>query len=485
MDSKSKMMRERRTFLKQALLSCAAIPTGCGDNGIHSTKKVGDQTSPSVRTPSAYTAFSPRPKPPSSPIAFPLRRASDKRYLVDSRARPVLINGDSAWSLLVQLTREKAELYLEDRRTRGFNAVLVSLLEHHYASDPPRNRYGDAPFTSVGDYSAPNEKYFAHVDWVLQKAAEKGILVMLAPSYIGSMADGWYQEMVDNGSAVMHNFGRYLGQRYRNFTNIMWVHGGDADPPSPHLLSQIALGIREFDKIALHTAHAGRERPAMDFWGSAPWMQVNNVYSYEPVFRICSAAYSRMDRMPFFLIESAYEGERGTSDVRIRAQAWHAVLSGAMGQLIGNNPIWHFDCPVPLFRYSLTWRESLNSEGARSMTQLRRLFDAYPWWQLEPDFDNSLLTDGISAEHDRAVAARSIDGAFAFAFVPSRREVKVALNWLAGPRVGARWYDPVVGKFVAIPAMPVTNVGRLALTPPSGGNGGGDEDWVLVLESTV
>lgn len=485
MNSKGNMMRERRTFLRHALLSSAAILTGCGDNGIQWAKKLGAKSSPSVRTPSAYTAFSPKPKPPSSPIAFPLGREPDKRYLVDSQGRPVLLNGDSAWSLLVQLTREEAELYLEDRRTRGFNAVLVNLLERHYASNPPRNRYGEAPFTTPGNYSTPNENYFAHVDWVLGKAAVKGMLVMLAPSYIGSMGDGWYQVMVDNGSAVTHNFGRYLGQRYRSFTNIMWVHGGDADPLSRHLVSQIAFGIRESDKIALHTAHAGRERPAMDFWGSAPWMQVNNVYSYEPVFRICNAAYSRRDHMPFFLIESAYEGERGTSDVRIRAQAWHAVLSGAMGQLMGNNPIWHFDCPVPLFRYSLTWREALNSEAARSMTQLSQLFGAYPWWQLQPDVSNALLTGGFSSKHDRAVAARSIDGAFAFAYVPSRRELEVALNCLAGPRVDARWYDPVVGKFVAIPAMPVTNVGRLALTPPSGGNGGGDEDWVLVLESTV
>ena len=52
--------------------------------------------------------------------------------------------------------------------------------------------------------------------------------------------------------------------------------------------------------------------------------------------------------MPFFLMESAYENEHDAGEQRLRAQAYQAILSGAMGHLFGNNPIWHFDGAGPL-----------------------------------------------------------------------------------------------------------------------------------------
>ncbi|MBV8361780.1 MAG: DUF4038 domain-containing protein [Deltaproteobacteria bacterium] len=48
---------------------------------------------------------------------------------------------------------------------------------------------------------------------------------------------------------------------------------------------------------------------------------------------------------PFFLIESVYENDHNATDRRLRSGAYHAVLSGAAGQVFGNNPMWHFDGP--------------------------------------------------------------------------------------------------------------------------------------------
>jgi hypothetical protein len=39
----------------------------------------------------------------------------------------------------------------------------------------------------MSDWSVPNEKYFAHADWVIRKAAENGIAVLLVPAYLGYM----------------------------------------------------------------------------------------------------------------------------------------------------------------------------------------------------------------------------------------------------------------------------------------------------------
>ncbi len=136
-------------------------------------------------------------------ITFPLAVAPGGRTLVDAAGKPFLLHGEAAWSLIAQLRREDVEIYLADRRARGFNAILVSLIERKYASHAPNNAYGAAPFLVPGDFTTPNEAYFAHADWVLRRAAEEGFLVLLTPSYAGFEGGdaGWYREMVAAGAA--------------------------------------------------------------------------------------------------------------------------------------------------------------------------------------------------------------------------------------------------------------------------------------------
>src|SRR5262245_46921326 len=70
-----------------------------------------------------------------APTVFPVHPVEGQRYLVDAAGRSFLIVGDSAWSLLTQLSTEDAELYLNDRQTKGFNTLLVNLLEHRFAEN--------------------------------------------------------------------------------------------------------------------------------------------------------------------------------------------------------------------------------------------------------------------------------------------------------------------------------------------------------------
>src|SRR5262249_9012079 len=141
---------------------------------------------------------------------YPLKLASGQRYAVAPVARPFRIPGDSPGSLIATLTNEDAELYLEDRRGRGFNALIVNLLEHQFAADAPRNAYGQPPFTVAGDFSTPNEAYFAHADDILQRASAKGMVVFLTPAYLGFGGgnEGWYQEMAANGTSKLFSYGQ-------------------------------------------------------------------------------------------------------------------------------------------------------------------------------------------------------------------------------------------------------------------------------------
>ena len=175
----------RRVGLALLLLFAGA----CGSSDAGGVDASGAPT-PAPPPPSPGTpAPQPSPPPPSPPppagrAAFPLRREGAKRHLVDANGGAFLLQGDSPWSLFVAATREQVDQYLDDRASRGFNTLLANLIENKFASNPPRNAYGDAPFLN-GDFAQPNEAYFAHADWVLQRAAAKGFLVLLVPAYAG------------------------------------------------------------------------------------------------------------------------------------------------------------------------------------------------------------------------------------------------------------------------------------------------------------
>lgn len=421
---------------------------------------------------------------------FPLRISSNKKYLVDASGSPFLIHGDTAWSLIAQLNREDAELYLHDRQTRGFNAILVNLLEHRFSTNAPANAYGDTPFLVTGDFGTPNEAYFAHAEWVLQRAQEKGILVLLAPAYLGAGGgnEGWYRAMLGNGPEKLREYGEYLGNRFRAYPNILWTHAGDYNPTQKDLVQAIAEGIRAVDPRALHTAHSAPGTAALDYWAGEPWLHINNVYTYDPVYSSALAQNSRPSAMPFILIESAYENEHGAAELRIRTQAYHALLSGAAGQIFGNNPIWHFDGPG-LYSAPVKWQDALSSRGSQSMTHLLKLFSSLEWWKLEPDFPNRLLagshwsTINNGAGHNQPVAARAHDGSFALVYLPQARTVAIDLSQLAGPRISARWYDPAGGTFAKDAGSPTDySLNELLLRPPAHSISGLG-DWALLLES--
>lgn len=413
--------------------------------------------------------------------AFPLKVDPGKRYLEDSDGRPYLLNGDTAWSLIAQLNREDAELYLRDRKARGFNAVLVNLLEHRFASNAPANIYGDRPFRVDGDYGTPNEAYFRHVDWVLRRACELGLVVLLTPSYAGSRGgdEGWYGEMTANGPDKLRAFGRFLGARYRDLDNILWVQGGDYNPPAKDLVRAMAQGIRAADPRALQTAHTAPGWAALDYWKGEDWLAINNVYTYGSVREAAREQYDK-SAVPFFLMESAYENEHDAGQRRVRRQAYEALLSGAFGHVYGNNPMWHFDGPG-LYGAPEGWKAELDSPGARSMSVLRRLMSSVEWWRLVPD--DALLLDDAGGDAFRATAARADDGSFALVYLPTGRQIRVDLRWLTGGPIAARWFDPASGRSLEAEGSPFSAAeATLSRTAPDDGGSG---DWLLLLTSAA
>jgi hypothetical protein len=404
---------------------------------------------------------------------YPLRVGPDHRHVVDQTGSPFLMQGDAAWSLIVGLNQTEVEEYLQNRRDKGFNTVMVELIEHKFCKKPPLNVAGDAPFKTPGDFSTPNEKYFAHADWVIRKAAENGIQVLLYPIYLGYKGtdEGWVEEALANGPEKCLDYGRYLGKRYKDFDNIIWLMGGDRHPgPALEDVDMVALGIKEYDQRHVFSAHCDPEHSAVDDFSGGRWLDFNTTYTYEIVHAKLLQDYKRTPAMPFILIESSYEGEHNASDVQIRRQAYWAVLCGGFGHVLGNRPIWLFDPG---------WQKAMDLPGSVSMQFWGELFHSRSWYDLIPDQKHEVVTSGLGEFRglDYLAAARTSDGSTVIAYMPTSRTIHVDMSKVSGNQVKAWWFDPRNGRAAAAGMFPSS--GTHEFTPP------GEGDWVLVLDDAA
>jgi hypothetical protein len=414
-----------------------------------------------------------------SGYVYPLKVGATSRYLVDQNGKPFFLVGDAAWSLIAQLSDAQADTYLTARQQLGFSLVMVSLIEHKFATNAPADFYNLQPFTTGATFTTPNEAYFAHVDHIVQSAAQKGIVVLLAPAYVGYQCgdEGWCAELTAATNADLTAWGQYVGNRYKNYSNIVWLIGGDTDPNATvtSRLQAMVTGIQQVDPNHIFTAHNGPGSMAIDSWGGVSWLTLNNVYDnttsthYQPDL----AAYHVSPAMPYFLIEARYDGE-GASSQELRAQSYWTVLSGGIGHVYGDCPVWHFGAAsASTFCASANWQAELANDGSRNMQYLNKLFTARRWHLLVPDEAHTALTTGLGSGSDFATAAVASDGSSIIAYLPSARTVTVNGSAL-GASMKAWWYNPATGASMLDGTYPTT--ATRDFTPPGG-------DWVLVVDN--
>ncbi len=442
--------------------------------------------SASAQAPRPAARIHPKREPPGA--AYPLHPSLNHRYLVDSNGAPFLMIGDSPQALIVNLSEADADAYFADRQAAGFDTVWVNLLCATYTGGRPDGSTFDGilPFTTPDDVSTPNPSYFARVDHMLQLAAAHGILVVLDPAETGS----FLSVLLDNGPAKSRDYGRYLGTRYRDFDNVLWMSGNDfqswENPTDDEVVRAVALGIRDTDDRHIHTVE-------LDFLVSgslddptwAPIIDLNASYTYYPTYAQVLTDYDRPDAPPTFLVEANYEFEHNAADegtpAILRRQEYWTMLSGGCGQLYGNGWTWPFRDG---------WQDHLDTPGSAQMAHVKGLFGPRPWYDLIPDQAHAVVTAGYGTyadtgslgANDYLTAARTPDGALVLAYLPTIRTITVDMTKL-GSQANASWYDPSSGATVSIAGSPFPNVGSRAFTPP-GANADGDGDWVLVLEAT-
>jgi hypothetical protein len=462
----------RRLCLLALMAHATASLPACGESSN------ADPVSPPPPTPSLALTPSLMPTPsPTSPVQFPLRAKIGERYLVDAAGVPFLVHGDTAWSIVAQLKYAEIALYLDNRAQKGFNTILFSAPEAYYTSQTPPylNTDGLAPFTPMIDFSRPNDAYWRRVDSVVNLSKARGILCIVNPAYLGYPGgrDGWAAAVQAASPAALHSYGAFLANRFTQ-GNVVWCMGGDRDG-DPALIERqwnIISGIRSVRTTDVVTAHPLADTVNADdawtYWGRYVDFRLNAIYGYEPngfyVHRLASQAYSRHGPMPFIGFEFKYETSDGATPSMLRRQSYGSLLSGACGQIYGNNPVWHFASTRWSEPYSGTWQSNLDSQGAVEQQHVKALFAAYEWWKLAPKAD--LVTTELGAARGRLYPAVAGDGSFAMIYVPVRQRVSVALSMLTPERVRVRLYDPTRGTFDTASGSPLSTSDVATFTVP-------------------
>jgi hypothetical protein len=434
---------------------------------------------------------------------MPLPRVTvskNRRFLATEAGEPFFWLGDTAWELFHRLTREEAERYFDNRQEKGINVVqAVALAELDGIRTP--NRYGHRALID-NDPTRPDPAYFSLVDAAIRMAEERGIYIGLLPTWGDKVAALWGEGPVIFNPENAYTYGHFLGQRYHQQTNVIWIIGGDRPPvyeaqDDRPIWREMARGIREaVNAPLLMTYHPAGGHSTSEWLHDEPWLDMNMMQSGHggghdvPVWEMIERDYQRQPPKPTLDGEPNYEDhpvnpwpkwDPATGYYRdhdVRKQLYRSVFAGGCGVTYGHHSIWQMygDDRTPINHPDRDWRSALDRPGANHLRYLRRLMESRPYFDRVPDQELIISDHGQRGQHIRAT--RDANGLYAFVYLPETLPVIVRMDKLRGPGVLAHWYDPRTGQEHA--AGQFHNQGEQTFTPPEAG-----PDWVLVLDSSA
>lgn len=371
----------------------------------------------------------------------PIRVSENGRYFVDANNRPFFWMGDTAWPLFSQYPVVSAERYLEDRAAKGFSVIQGVLAWGNGTGFenalPDANETGHRPWNDSP--AQPDPVYFEQVDHLLDVAERLGLTLAMLPTW------GYY--VVDSGAFDVESariYGRFLGSRYKDRPNVVWVSGGDRVPVGREdVYRALALGLREGDGgRSLITYHPCGWRSSSQYFNDEAWLDFNMIETWTAWHQVYPAVLADTlltPTRPVVLGEGAYENgpeypQGPITPLIVRRQAWWAFMAGGY-ITYGQDQMW---------RMGPGWEQTFDTPGARHMSLFRQIATSRAWWQRIPD--QGLFDDGASSGRTQNAAVRSPNGDWAMLYFASQCSALVNIEKILTPRVKCTWVNPATGE---------------------------------------
>ncbi|MBN2043994.1 MAG: glycoside hydrolase family 140 protein [Anaerolineales bacterium] len=431
--------------------------------------------------------------------------SANRRFLVTENGQPFFWLGDTAWELFHRCSRQEIEMYLENRRQKGFNVIQAVVLAELDGLHTP-NMEAERPLVE-DDPTRPNEAYFELVDYAIRLAAQKGIYIALLPTWGDKVTPMWGvgpQVFTPENAQI---YGRWLGERYRNDANVLWVLGGDR--PAIHegrdyrpIWRAMAEGIDQ--GCGFHpfkTYHPMGGYSTSTWLQEEPWLDMHMIQSGHGGGRDVTTAWQTITQdyglnpiRPILDGEPNYEDHPVSPwpkwdpangyfrDYDVRKQVYRSVFAGGCGVTYGHHFIWQMwqegrqvmnngDEFIP-------WKTAIDRPGGAQVQHLKNLMLSRPYLTRIPDQGLLLLDPGSGASYVQAT--RDLQGRYAFVHFPQAGQtVEINLSPLHLP-LRVSWYNPRTGSFT--PAGEIVSQTSAQFTSPGLGEDRGP-DWVLVLDS--
>ncbi len=448
-----------------------------------------------------------------------IKVSDNSRFLATKDGKPFFWLGDTDWELFHRLNRAEAEQFLEIRKQQGFNVLhAVALAEFEGLRTP--NRQGDLPLVNldptklaVTPGNNPTDTaaydYWDHVDFIINKAAEKGMYIGLLPTWGDKVAHLWGDGPIVFTPANAETYATTLAKRYAKNRNIIWILGGDrpavykGNDTLQHddraVWRAMAKGIEGvLGKQAFITYHpSGGEYRTSDYVHNEAWLDMNAFQSghgsrESDAWNWVTRDLATTPPKPTLDMEPCYEDhpvnpwdkkwtrQRGYfTAYDVRARIYRGVFAGACGVTYGHHQIWQFLNkelyePVNIGDTIIGWQKAAKAEGAYQMQHLKKLMLSRPYFARIAD-QTLIVSDKGTDYTNLLYATRDEKRTYAMIYLPQNKPVTVDMGKISGAVKNVYWYDPRNGKSVRVPAA--KSAGKSSFTPPKNG-----QDWVLVID---
>lgn len=396
-----------------------------------------------------------------------LKVSDDGRYLMHENGTPFFWLGQTGWLLPEKLNRGEASYFLAGCRKAGYNVVQVQTVN----DVPAVNVYGQYSHPDGYDFGNVEKKgvygYWDHMDYIVKKAEQNGIYVAMVCIWGGLVKNGLMS--VSEAEA----YGKFLGERYKDAPNIIWVMGGDIRGDiNTEEWNALARSIKSMDGNHLMSFHPFGRTSSTYWFHEAEWLDFNMFQSghrrYDQVrgdgddtaeaavaednWRYVESGLAKKPAKPILDAEPSYEEiPQGLHDpsepwwkaADVRRYAYWSVFAGSCGHTYGHNSVMQMkkDGDEGNYGAEKTWVEGMKDPGFGQMHYLKELILAFPYFERVPD--QSVVSGENGSRYDRVAATRGRDYLLVYNY--TNRPMEINLEKISGTKKNVWWFDVTDG----------------------------------------
>jgi len=415
--------------------------------------------------------------------------------------KPFFWLGDTAWLMLQKLDSEEIRGYLRNRREKGYN-VIQTVLVHTLPGVS-----GEGCSLAPGVKDVTRKEYWQFVDQILDMAQELGLYIGLLPSWGSLVKDG----VIHSGN--VKEYANFLGSRFQNRSNIVWILGGDIrGDDGREVYPLLAQVLKEYNPERLVTFHPFGRTSSSLWFHEAEWLDFNMFQSghrrydqaslgewddnagKETFFGEDNWRYVERDHgyavmKPTLDAEPSYEGiPQGLHNPRnpyweewdVRRYAYWSLFAGAAGHTYGSNAVMQFYTEADkkgAYGVRECWQDAVHHPGAAQMRHLKDLMESVDFINGRPA--DEMLLFGQKERYHRIAVFAGKDYVLCYDY--SGDEFLLDLRKYKDVSMDAYWMNPQDGTYSYITTL--NGIQKWLASPVARKTGA--NDWVLVLKAAV